>query len=146
MEEKNKHETAISDFIALLYRKGYRGKFSLEISNAWGTHFAGTLSDCLQAFLSIFIKSKGVEDHFVLETNPFYKNARDNILCRFKLSLNADRGIIINEMQIINARTNDKRVYRMLPNAQIPGAVAVQGLFPKPKPWDDFLKGKGFRQ
>lgn len=146
MNESKKYETMVSDFTALLYQKGYRGHFTLSNRGLRGLGKKETLSTCLNAFVKDHLASGGKGPQLVLETYARYKHAGDNILCQFDLSLDDVKGFTVREMRIKNATTGDQRVYRMLPKVQIPGAVAVEGLFPKPKPWDDLMKGKGFRR
>jgi hypothetical protein len=45
-------------------------------------------------------------------------------------------------MTIKDKASNEKKFFRLDNNQQIAGARAVEGLFPKPKPWDHIIKGK----
>lgn len=139
MKENKNNSVLVSDFTHLMYRKGYRGKYSLLHPGTGHPGMMGTLSTCLEKFLIGYGLTDKTKDRFQLDT---YADNTNNISCTFKIQFDEVKGFLIKEVGIRNVLSGENRLYRITNNNQIPGSVAVQGLFPKPKPWVHRLKGK----
>lgn len=139
MKEQQNYKIAVSDFTAFLYQKGYRGKYTLHDPVTGHPRVTGTLSTCLDKFLSCYRLDNGKCKKFELRTQAPY-NAR--ISCSFKIELDEVKGFLVRELTIEDKVTLDQRYYMLGNNRQIPGANSIEGLFPKPKPWDDAARGK----
>lgn len=129
---------AINDFTALMYQKGYRARFMLAGDQM---QFHGSLSECLETFLQSWT-AKGRSTVLKLETYAAYRHASDHINCVLQGKYDPEKGFQIEQMDIVQRPSGKSQTYRLINNRQIPGIMAVQGLFPKPKPWDHILKGK----
>lgn len=138
-EQVKKH---IGQFTQLLFQKGYRRKFSIDLEKQGGIRFTAELPTCLSQMVKIMGRTKQPSVRCELMTYAMYKTSDDNIACSFRVSYDKQTGFKAHELTITNAASGDKRFYRLQNNQQIAGAQAVQGLFPKPKPWDHILKGR----
>lgn len=139
---KNQDEnskTLMSDFTTLMYQKGYRANYILTHPGTNHPGMTGMLSRCLDKFLTGYNLTEKTKDRFILETHP---PANDAFSCSFHISYDEVKGFLIREMHIQDKNTQKKHTYNISSNQQIPGSNAIQGLFPKPKPWDHILKGK----
>lgn len=114
----------------------------MDVSDAQGIHFTGPLSECLKMYLNLYLKSGKTKDRFQLETQPIYRDAQDHVTCRFKMELDDNTGFKIREMKVQDGLSGQGRIYRIANKHQIPGAASLAGLFPRPKPWEEFWKGK----
>lgn len=139
MDENNNHKDPVADFATFMYSKGYRGKYTLLHPGAGRPLVTGSLRSCLEKFLAGYELTERTKEKFELTT---YADQGHTISCRFRLRFDEMKGFIIKEADIKQKSSEEKRYYRIDNNYQLPGAVAVQGLFPKPKPWDNYLKGK----
>lgn len=143
MEQQQRQQVMISDFTNLLYSKGYRGQYCLNDQREPRPQAIYPLSRCLQEFMDIFQKNKGHASSLRLAT--YADPSSKNFLCAFYLHIDEVMGFKVKKMQITNLQTSHQQLYRMLPIMQIPGAASVEALFPNPRPWDDLIRGKGFR-
>lgn len=134
MKEESQ-KTAIDDFTAMLYRKGYRGKFTVGGKEVRTRTEPQNLSRCLE----LLLKEKSTGKPFELNTYAPYS---DELSCHFTVGFDAVKGFLIKEMTIRDSQSDEIRQYRIAANHQIPGAMSIQGLFPRPKPWERHLKGK----
>ena len=137
MEEKENERIAVSDLTSMLLREGYRNKFSVSSTGSSGPLITDKLSKCLEHFLQGGRADNTAE--FELRTCPPYS---DHLECLFQLKFDQLKGFLIKELTIKDRVSQESRYYRITNNQQVPGAMSVQGLFPKPKPWDDHLKGR----
>lgn len=137
-QEINNKELA-SDFVTLMYQKGYRGNYTLEHPGTGHPGMTGILKACLDKFVTGYKLTGNIPAKCRLSTSPPYN---DTITCNFQIQFDEVRGFLINEMHIRDARSQLNITYKIAFNQQIPGANAIEGLFPKPKPWDNILKGK----
>lgn len=141
MDKSDKYETAISDFTAFMYQKGYRAKFALDQIGTDRIFFSANLSACLRQYFQLH-KNNTARSSFELVTSPPYE---PKISCRLDLVYNAVKGFLIKAIRIEDQASGQSRHYRTAHNHQLPGAATLSALFPKKKPWEDFLKGKKFR-
>jgi len=139
MDTEQQYKNAVSDFAAQIYRKGYRGRFTIERATTGSVPFSGTLSQCLYQLYDISGPGTGLPPTIELATHPPYNQKLD---CRFKIGFDPAKGFGIREMNITNQADGRHRQYRIDHNHQIPGSQAVVALFPKAKPWERHLKGK----
>lgn len=140
LEKKLKDDA--SDFVTFMYQKGYRGKFSMDNTGPSSMIARDNLSHCLEQFTQKYIASEKKGNSLRLETYAWYVNDLDNVHCQFKVQYDEVKGFLVREAVIRDAKSGDKKVYPMINNHQVPGSQAAIGLFPKPKPWDNFRKGK----
>lgn len=138
MKNKN-YDTAVSDFTTFMYQRGYRGKYTLLHPGTNHPGMSGSLSACLEKFLTGYDLTEQTRDTFRLET---YADQAYRLRCTFKLQYDQVKGFLIRKIDITNTLTEQNRTYNLSVNHQVPGSVAIQGLFPKPKPWDHIRKGK----
>ena len=139
MDEKEKNTIAVSDFSSFLLRKGYRDRFTINHSELTVPLKRGDLSECLESILQKVNGNKTDGLKCELRTHPPYN---DNLECVLKVDFDQVKGFLIREMKITDSISKESRNYRITSNQQIPGAMSGSGLFPKPKPWDDHLKGR----
>ncbi len=132
-------KTMVSDFTTFLYQKGYRGKFRLRQLNAGRVQTTGSLRNCLEVLFGDYQQGGKTDPAFQLST---YADGANKIECTFQMKVDEVKGFLIKELLIADSISNSNKHYRFVNNQQVPGSVAVQGLFPKPKPWDNHLKGK----
>lgn len=139
MKEKQQSDgTVVSDLTTFLYQKGYRGKFGLS-HRSGRVYTTGSLRNCLEIFLGDYNQGGRTDPHFQLETDA---DGTGKIKCTFQMQLDEVKGFLIKEVGIADKVSKEARHYHLQNNQQVPGSVAVQGLFPKPKPWDHLRKGK----
>lgn len=131
----------LTDFNAVILLKGYRGKFRI-IDKGPQPGQAQSLSRCLRHFLESYVAEEQKKSAFELETYAEYSHADDHIKCNFKVRLDPDKGFKVSEIIVSHQPSGGRKHYRLNSNHQTPGVFVVQGLFPKPKPWDNHLKGK----
>ena len=139
MEEDKRNNILVSDFAQLMYSKGYRGKYTLLHPGTGHPGMMGTLTDCLEKFLTGYRLTEQTKDKLQLDT---YADNSLSINCSFKIQFDEVKGFLIREVNVRNVPSEANRLYKITHNQQIPGSVAVQGLFPKPKPWEKHIKGK----
>lgn len=140
MKEKQQSDgTAVSDFTTFLYQKGYRGVFRLSQPTTGRIQTSGSLRNCLNIFFSDYNHGGRTDPHFQLRA---YADNAEKLECALTMEFDNVKGFLIREVEVTNKATNDRKHYRLVNNQQVPGSVAVQGLFPKPKPWDHLRKGK----
>lgn len=133
MKEKQTQETAVSDFASDLFRKGYRADFKVTHTHDARLIASGRLAHCLTSFLM-----NGILDaDFRLETHAPYEKA---VTCQFKMAYDPVKGFLVRQMIIRDAVSKNEHQYNLVNNQQIPGANSLQGLFPKPKPWEHLFK------
>jgi len=137
--DRKQQETMIGDFSAMLYQKGYRGRYEMDSIDGAKIFMAGKLSECLEQIISLYNRSDLAEQKFLLKTRPPYN---DKIGCSFKTELDMVKGFLVREMDIHDSVSRQSRHYRIDHHRTIPGSNAIEGLFPKPKPWEHILKGK----
>lgn len=99
---------------------------------------AGNLSDCLHGLYDVW-RQEGHSASAELSTRPVYY---DNLDCVIEIIFDPVKGFRVRNMEIKDSVSGQSRNYRFVNNHQVPGANSLQGLFPKPKPWDRLLKGK----
>jgi hypothetical protein len=138
MESNEQYERAIQDFAAVLYSKGYRGRYSLSKAGESRNLMQGLLSACLKQMIEAHSEGKDALG-FDLKTQPSYDA---NLQCSFRLEFDQTKGFLVTAMDINDSVSQQNRHYEIRHNHVIPGANAITGLFPKKKPWDDFLKGR----
>jgi hypothetical protein len=138
MEQKKDLKDMVTEFATFLYQKGYRGKFGLS-HNAGRIYTTGSLRNCLEIFLSDFEQGGRTDPHFELST---YADAAQKLDCTFRLQLDEGKGFLIREMNITDKVSRETKKYRLANNQQMHGSQSLQGMFPRPKPWDRFRKGK----
>lgn len=140
MEEKDNYRQQVQAFTTFMYQKGYRGRFHLMRIGTGRPQTMGSLRSILEIQLSDYFSTAAKSALFELKT---YADLAEKIECRFKILATETKGFQIQHMEVLDTRTNERKQYTRLDNnQQIPGSTAVQSLFPKPKPWDDHLKGK----
>lgn len=139
MDSEEQKRIAVSDFTTLLYQKGYRGRFSVELPATNNTFFAGRLSDCLSDALKQYNATTGMGSVLKLKTTAPYA---DHLECSFSVRFDEVKGFLVNGAAFRDTKTGKSHAYRISNNQQLPGANSIEGLFPKPKPWDKHLKGK----
>jgi hypothetical protein len=139
MNREKNGSTAVSDFTTFLYQKGYRGRFSAEMPAKGKTLFAGKLSDCLIDLLQHCNDRSASPSVLELKTTAPYA---DNLQCTFSLRYDEIKGFLITGAAYRDTKTGLGHSYAISNNQQLPGANSIEGLFPKPKPWDNHLKGK----
>ncbi|TYR37412.1 hypothetical protein FXV77_05245 [Sphingobacterium phlebotomi] len=136
MEQRIKREEAIKKLRALFRQKGYSSNFSI------GSHNSVLLADldkCLKTFLQGYDAGKYQDGSFELKTGMPYDS---KIYCHFYLKFDEQQGFKIEKMQVSSTRTHKMQTYEIHNNSEILGSQAVYSLFPKPKPWEDIMKGK----
>ncbi len=139
MEKKNDQKTMVTDFSTLLYQKGYRGKFGLSQPEAGLIYTTGSLRNCLEIFLNIFEQGGRTDQLFELNT---YADTAQKLDCTFRLQFDEAKGFLVREMDINDKVSRETKKYRLANNQQVHGSQSLQGLFPRPKPWEQFRKGK----
>lgn len=139
MEQEENYRRSAFDFISFMYQKGFRGKYKLLQPGTNHPGITADLSACLNIFLTGYDLSEKASDRLQLDT---YADQGSRLNCTFQVRFDEVKGFQIEQMMIKNTQSNETRQYHIANNHQIPGSVAVQGLFPKPKPWDNIIKGK----
>lgn len=137
--QKKNNQQLVSDFVTFMYQKGYRRNYTLDHPGTGHPGMTGILRTCLEQFLMGYKLTNKIPAQCNLVTSPPYNDA---ITCSFKLQFDEVKGFLINEMNIQDTHSQHSYTYKIRANQQIPGSNAIEGLFPKPKPWDDILKGK----
>ncbi|MBB1642771.1 hypothetical protein [Sphingobacterium sp. UME9] len=129
-------EKAVTDFATQLRQYGYRNSFKISLPGK--NDYLGNLNDCLNRYLAANTK---VESYpmFELRTKAPYNTA---IQCRFKIEFGMHEGFNIKTVWIKNLKTDVEHEFRLRSNREMPGAQTLEGMFPKPKPWDFLKKGK----
>lgn len=127
----------IKKLAGLFYEKGYRQNFTLHHPDHRRVLHYGRLSDCLAVWLKM---QKGATATMDLQTHAPY---RSDILCRFRLANDPEDGLSIKELTL-SGRAHQRR-FRFRHNREVPGAMTLEGFFPKEKPWNRFRKGGDFR-
>jgi len=139
MDETKNHKALALELIHLLYQKGYRRTFTLVHPGTNHPDISGTLNDCLDKFLVGYRLDDKRWDKLQLSTLAPYN---DHLTCTLQLQFDEAKGFLIRELTIEDKVSREQRYYRLSNNQQVPGAGSIEGLFPKPKPWDDIAKGK----
>lgn len=142
VDKDKRYDELISGFVTHMYRKGYRKTFTLDALHSERIYLYSSLSQCLKLFVNLYLKSGKTKDCFELETKQDYKSPQDNITCWFKVALDETKGFKVREVIIRDALSGQQRTYRLNNNNQVPGAASLYGLFSRPKPWEEFWKGK----
>lgn len=137
MKRDPKWETIITDFTALMYAKGYRGKFVLRQPHG-PVEFGRNLGECLDKYSSYRDLKAAKEIPLELETD-----VENRINCLFRVKLDDVSGLLIKELTVKHTKTQQTRPYRgFISNRQVPGAALLNSLFPKPKPWGRWWRGR----
>jgi len=139
MQGKEEAAINIGDFTATMYSKGYRREFDLVAQDSGRLLFRGKLTDCLRKALMDGEEIRENGGRCILVTHPPYE---DRISCTFKVGYDRTRGFTVTEMDIQHQETGAKKHYQLMHNQQLPGAMSIGGLFPRPKPWDKHIRGK----
>lgn len=140
MKENSEYfKTSVSDFVTLLYQKGYRGRYTVHDKETGPPLSYASLEHCLKVIVDHYTQDKEKVPHFWLRT---YADVAQHYECKFKVTIDDVKGFLVKGVDIKNYQTQETKSYPILKNQQIPGSVAVQALFPKPKPWDGIKKGK----
>jgi len=124
----------------LLYQKGYRQHFTIRVPGSGRPVRSGNISSCLQYFFES--KDTGPSRIELATTAPY----AFHIKCRFYLGYEDKDGFSITRLFVENIRARDNREFQFRHNQEIPGAMSLEGLFPKPKPWEQIWKGKWFKR
>lgn len=124
-----------------MYQKGYRANYRLDQTETDRIFFSGNLRSCLEQYFSL-MADKSYGAGLKLSTHPVYEPGID---CQFDIMFDSVKGFKVQAMRIEDIMAGQLRTYRFQNNHQIPGASSLYSLFPRKKPWDDFLKGKKFR-
>ena len=136
MEGNNSRGEFIAAVCRLIHQKGYRTKFSIEPKAA---AVIADLNSCLYSFFEDYDNGKYKDGRFELETKLPYE---PRICCRFYIIYNEEKGLRIYRFFVSNEKMRKSRTFELHNNNQLPGSQMVYSLFPKPKPWDDILKGR----
>ncbi|MBK1439800.1 hypothetical protein JHJ32_07385 [Parapedobacter sp. ISTM3] len=139
MENRETEEAAIRKLVSLMHGKGYRGRFSIDFSGRRGQKYHGNLRQCLAQF---FAAGNGQDESpakIELETTAPYNH---RIICKMGMDYSEESGFSIREMEIHHVRTKERKHFRLRSDRDLPGAMTLESMFPKPKPWDWMLKGK----
>ncbi|WP_142685746.1 hypothetical protein [Chitinophaga polysaccharea] len=133
-------EKAVRDTAYMIRQYGYRNRFTIEMQGSGISKFTGNLNDCLNRYLAASINGKiGINSFFELETAlPF----NQRILCRFKMAFDNISGFTIKQLEISDRVSKTNKVFNLRLNKELPGSQTIEGLFPKPRPWDFLRKGK----
>ncbi|WP_433863900.1 hypothetical protein [Sphingobacterium thalpophilum] len=133
-------EKAVMEMANLFRQYGYRNSFTITMPKSGQPKFTGKLNDCLNRFLAATIKRElSSSQGFELETWAPYSR---NILCRFHMDFDKQEGFKVHKMEVINLKVKLTHEFRLRSNREMPGAQTLEGMFPKPKPWDFLKKGK----
>jgi hypothetical protein len=136
MEKKTKQ--SLHELKMLLFQKGYRKRFSLVIGEDNRNRYHGELGKCLDVLGRALSGNPTKGTMVSLETTaPF----NDRITCSFTITID-ESGLGIKELMVQNLRSKESRQFTYRNNKEIPGSQSLEGLFPKPKPWDRLLRGK----
>lgn len=127
---------AIKKLAGLFYEKGYRQDFTLHYPGADRVILRDSLSGCLAAMLKLHPEKATLMD---LQTHAPY---RSDILCRFRLLSHQKEGFSVREL-LLSCKTG-QRTFRFRHNREIPGAMTLEGFFPKERHWKKPGRGKGF--
>lgn len=134
-------EDSINSITRLFYQRGYRQHFTLSAPGSGRPMQSGDLTRCLR----YFFQSKGTAPGSILELQT-HAPYRSDIICRFVLNYDAKIGFKVKEMHVSERNTQAKHHFHFSNNNQLPGALSVEGFFPKLKPWQKHLRGRGFRK
>ena len=138
MTTGNNYEKAVSDFTTFLYQKGYRGDYMMDKVSGQPPK-RGRLPECLKAYIRGHQADAANPEPLQLETQPPYE---PKIRCLFKIAFDEVKGFLVREMEIVHTEQQSSKHYRISHNQQVPGSKSVAALFPRPKPWDNHIKGK----
>lgn len=136
MEENSNREEAMSVIRRIIHQKGYRVKFAI---GSRVQPVTADLDSCLRAFFDAYDNGKYRDGKFELETNLPYE---PRISCRFYMRYDREKGFRITRFFVSNQKMHKHRTFDLHNNNQLPGSQMVYTLFPKPKPWDDIMKGR----
>lgn len=137
MNEEQKLHT--DRLVSLLYQKGYRGPFTIRVFQSGRPMHSGDL----RRLLAYFFQSKN--EHISQAELTTHAPYAPHIQCRMQVAYSGKEGFVIKELLVTNKQSRESRHLQFGHNQQLPGSMSIEGLFPKPKPWDNLLKGKGFR-
>jgi len=136
MDHKNKVE-AIREFTLLMFQKGYRGRFYLNLSGQRCLYVKDELKSCLEEIIKTAESGVHAKDPYELNTLT-----KDNIQCTFRVTFDEKEGFRVREMTVKNRQTRDRKSFYLVNNQLVMGSNGVSALFPKPKPWQHITKGK----
>lgn len=136
MENKTDRDKMVGRLVMLLNQKGYRGKFSFGRRSL---PMATDIRGCLDYFFGKYDKGEYPQREFDLEMVAPYDN---QIICRFHLRYDEKIGFGIETFTVCNFKRNESKLFRLRTNNELPGSQTIYTLFPKPKPWDNIMKGK----
>jgi len=141
--DEKKYGESVARFAADLRRKGYHARFYILNARSQDKIEAGsTIEGCLEAMLPAF-DIRGNADGLLLTT---YSDSRtQRYRCTFLLDYSGKNGFHVRVMSLYDNGQQLQHTMRHIPVSQIPGAAMIPTYFPKRKPWDDFLLGKGFK-
>lgn len=135
MNEQQKHIESLSQHF---WQKGYRGHFFMKIPTGNERMETGELKTCLKAYLKQSA-AKENSPRFLLETDAPY---RDELRCSFEIDYDENKGFKVRFLNVSDKKTHKKKLFVVETNHRIPGATAISTYFPRPKPWDNHLKGR----
>lgn len=135
--ETKKDEKLINEFTRLMYQKGYRGRFFLDLSRQIDICIKDELNVCLKEIIKTTANDAYKKDHYQLDALT-----KDNIQCSFRLTFDEKEGFLVREMTMENKHTLDKKSFHLINNQLMMGSQGVSALFPKPKPWQHIVKNK----
>lgn len=138
MDRHKQNRDNAEDFTTFLYQKGYRGQFAL-LDERGHRQMVGNLSECLRDFIKRYESNEHASNKLTLQTTV------TPVKCTFQAAYNQVTGFLIRHFTAKEENTAKEKSYPIQWNNQVPGAQAIHGLFPKPKPWEQFMKGKRFR-
>lgn len=137
----NKLRSLLDSFQFLLRQKGYRW-FRVTAPKSLYTNSGESLQNYLKHVLLSHLEFDAKQSQFKIETYLEFIHADNCIHCEINLELDNVKGFKIKEYTITQKPSGETKRFRLDHNNQIPGVNAVLSMFPKPKPWENILKGK----
>lgn len=139
MDDRETQEAAIRKLVSLMYSKGYRSRCSMAIAKGGRPIYHGDLRQCLAHFFKVRSGREARLAALELETHA---PSNHRITCRMTMAYAEDTGFSIRGVDVRHARTRERKHFSLRSNHELPGAMTLESMFPKPKPWDWMLKGK----
>ncbi|NLR68515.1 hypothetical protein HGH92_29695 [Chitinophaga varians] len=137
------YEHMAERFAIALRLKGYRGNFFLMDSRTERRlPTDGTIENCLSKLRKEFELNGDCQDVLL---STFSDPACQHYRCTFLLDYSHISGFHIRIGHLYDVKQDLHHVMKHLPVEQVPGAAMVPTFFPTKKPWDDFLRGNGFK-
>lgn len=135
-------QAQIDDLAHLFYYKGYRKNFELEAEDIVGQPLKGQLIDVLTTYIGGKVIDPSKVYKFQINTYAEYLSSKDYKQCYCRAEYCVRDGFTLRQMDLISRNPSEQRVFRLRSNHELLPVQSAIGYFPRPKPWNDAMKGR----